>query len=57
MDIIGWPCNRELGKKWTSKKFMTERLVKRYENNYKKDGERIRIRETWESNNCDGKID
>ena len=35
---------------------MTERLMKRYGNNSKKEGEGIIIRKTWESNICGGKI-
>ena len=55
MDIIVYTCTGKLGNKITSNNFMTERLMKIYENNSKGEGEIIIIRKTWESNICDGK--
>ena len=56
MYIIEFTSTSKLGNKITSKKWMTERLMKWYENNSKKEEEMIIIRKTWESNICDGKI-
>ena len=44
MDIIGYTRTRKLVKKITSNKCMAERLMKRCENNSKREGERIIIR-------------
>ena len=55
MDTIGWTCNGKLGKKITPRKCMTERFMKRDENNCKKEGEIILIGKSWEINVCDGK--
>ena len=56
MDIIECTCTSKSGNNITSKKFMTEIIMKRDENNSKKEGEIIIIIKTWESNICDGKI-
>ena len=53
MDIIGWNYTGELGKKRTSKKYTTERLMKRDEKNSKNQGKIIIIVKTWEMNLCD----
>ena len=52
MEIIGCTRTGNLGKKITSKKCITERLMKRDENNSKKGREIILVRKTWESNVC-----
>ena len=56
MDIILCTCTRKLGRQITPKKYTTERLNKRDENNSKKEGEIILIRKTLENSICDGKI-
>ena len=46
LDIIECTRTGKFGKKITSKKYITEILMKREENNSKKEGERIMIRKT-----------
>ena len=46
MEIIGCTRTGKLGKKITPKKCMTEILMKRDENNTKKEGERILMSKT-----------
>ena len=55
MDIIGYTLNSKLGEKITSKKCMTERLMKGDENTSKNEGEIIIIGITSESHISDEK--
>ena len=56
MDSMWCTHTINLGNKITSKKCIIERIMKRDENNSKKEVEIIIIRKTWEINICDIKI-
>ena len=56
MDSMWCTHTSKLGNKITSNKCIIERIMKRDENNSKKEVEIIIIRKTWEINICDIKI-